>query len=240
MLFFYIRHGTPIYHPDSLTEHGKEEAKALAERFAYGGLDKVYSSSSVRAFQTAEATCAKLGLQCEQLDWAREDLAGQDFGVKADDGNTIWCFWHEKYISMFQSEEVTNLRYDWPQYEGFNDTNFKSGYERIGKESDKFFKQLGFEHDLKRHVYNYAQKRYDKVALFAHGGFGMAFLSYLLDIPYPEFCLKFVHLHTTGVAVIEFPENNKCGYCMPRIVEYGNDAHLYKCGLEPYHFVDKF
>ena len=33
MLFFYVRHGDPIYNPDSLTPLGHEQAKALSKRF---------------------------------------------------------------------------------------------------------------------------------------------------------------------------------------------------------------
>ena len=39
MLFFYVRHGDPIYNPDSLTPLGHEQAKALSKRFATYGLD---------------------------------------------------------------------------------------------------------------------------------------------------------------------------------------------------------
>ena len=31
MVFYYIRHGDPIYDPDSLTEHGHKQAEALAK-----------------------------------------------------------------------------------------------------------------------------------------------------------------------------------------------------------------
>lgn len=32
MLLFYIRHGDPIYIPDSLTDLGKRQAEAVARR----------------------------------------------------------------------------------------------------------------------------------------------------------------------------------------------------------------
>ena len=32
MLLFYVRHGDPIYSPDSLTEQGQLQAEALVER----------------------------------------------------------------------------------------------------------------------------------------------------------------------------------------------------------------
>ena len=41
MLFFYIRHGDPIYEPDSLTVLGQKQAEALSKRLAMYGIDKV-------------------------------------------------------------------------------------------------------------------------------------------------------------------------------------------------------
>ena len=49
MLFFYVRHGDPIYDPDSLTEKGKQQAQALARRLSVHGLDKIFSSPMIRA-----------------------------------------------------------------------------------------------------------------------------------------------------------------------------------------------
>ncbi|MBO6263170.1 MAG: histidine phosphatase family protein [Clostridia bacterium] len=44
MILYYIRHGDPIYDPDSLTELGHKQAEALANRFALYGLDEIYCS----------------------------------------------------------------------------------------------------------------------------------------------------------------------------------------------------
>ncbi len=57
MLFFYIRHGDPIYEPDSLTVLGQKQADALAKRLSIYGIDRIYSSPSGRAVQTAKSTC---------------------------------------------------------------------------------------------------------------------------------------------------------------------------------------
>ena len=46
MIFYYIRHGDPIYDPDSLTPLGEKQAEALAKRLALYGIDKIYSSPS--------------------------------------------------------------------------------------------------------------------------------------------------------------------------------------------------
>ena len=49
MLLYFIRHGDPIYVPDSLTPLGHRQAEAVGRRLALHGLDAVYSSPSNRA-----------------------------------------------------------------------------------------------------------------------------------------------------------------------------------------------
>ena len=49
MLLFSIRHGEPIYDPDSLTPFGHRQAEAVAKRLALYGIDEIYASSSNRA-----------------------------------------------------------------------------------------------------------------------------------------------------------------------------------------------
>lgn len=56
MILYYVRHGQPIYDPDSLTELGHRQAKALSKRMAALGVDKVYCSTSNRAVLTAKPT----------------------------------------------------------------------------------------------------------------------------------------------------------------------------------------
>ena len=60
MILYYVRHGDPIYNPDSLTPLGQRQAEAVGKRLALYGIDEVYSSDSNRAMQTAEPTCQLL------------------------------------------------------------------------------------------------------------------------------------------------------------------------------------
>ncbi|MCQ2478775.1 MAG: hypothetical protein MJ091_06180, partial [Clostridia bacterium] len=70
---------------------------------------------------------------------------------------------------------------------------------------------------------------YDKrIALFAHQGFGIAFLSSILDIPYPEFSMRFAIQHS-GVTVIYF--KNGGDSIIPQVLQLSNDSHLYAEGL---------
>ena len=54
MLLYYVRHGEPTYDPDELTPNGKRQAEAVARRLARFGLDKIFSSTAIRAQQTAK------------------------------------------------------------------------------------------------------------------------------------------------------------------------------------------
>lgn len=229
MLFFYIRHGDPIYDPDSLTPLGHEQAKAVSKRLAMYGLDKIYASTSNRAIQTAKPTCELLGLEPELLDFAHEDHTWCDFSVPMLHGTGITWIWNEpENRIILSSKEVRDLGDKWYNHPAFANYNFQKGIERIYDETDKFFASLGYEHERYSGRYKITRKNSDRIALFAHQGFGLAFLSVLLDIPYPQFCTHFDFCHT-GMTVIDFPD--LCGYSVPRVLAHSLDSHLYKEGL---------
>ena len=73
MLLYYIRHGDPIYSPDSLTPLGEEQAESVARRLSRFGVDEIYSSPSNRAMRTADATCRLLGKEMHTLDFLNEN-----------------------------------------------------------------------------------------------------------------------------------------------------------------------
>ena len=57
MLLFYLRHGDPIYNPDSLTPLGMRQADAPEKQLSLYGPDKMLTSSSHRAVLTAQPMC---------------------------------------------------------------------------------------------------------------------------------------------------------------------------------------
>lgn len=240
MYFFYVRHGQPIYSPDSLTEHGKKQAEALSERFAYCGLDRIYSSSSTRAVMTAQPTADKLGLEIHQLPFAHEDIVWREFAFTMSNGVYTWCFYDKEMLEQFNKPEIRNLGDNWLDHPLFNNGKgkYREGFERIRKASDAFFEELGFIKDRENHRFIVKEKKYEKVAFFAHAGFSMEFLSDILDIPYPLYCTRYENPTHSGVTVIYFPDDGQ--YCVPKVLEYSNDSHLYKAGLEPFHYKEKF
>ena len=54
MIFFYIRHGDPIYNPDSLTPLGMRQADAIAKRLSLYGKNQEQNKPS-HCFKTRKA-----------------------------------------------------------------------------------------------------------------------------------------------------------------------------------------
>ena len=228
MLLFYIRHGDPIYEPDSLTPLGKRQAEALAKRLALYGVDRIYASSSERAKETAMPTCEMLKKEMTVLDWCNEHHSFWELCCKRADGSHTWCFCIPEMKELFHRADVRATGREWYKHPAFQDTKFGQNMERVGKETEQLMASLGYVHDVERCGYRAERPNDQRIALFAHHGFGMSFLSNLLDIPFPMFCTRFDISHS-GMTVIEFP--NQEGIVYPQVLQLSNDSHLYREGL---------
>lgn len=228
MLLFYVRHGDPIYDPDSLTPLGHEQAKSLAKRFVTYGLDRIYSSPSVRAQQTAQPTCDLLGKEKTVCPWACESVAWRYFSIDASTGIHTWCFYDPVILELFGSREVRELGDRWYEHPAFAKYDFAEGVQYINAAVDEFFLSLGYRHDRENRRYEVVKPNEERVALFAHQGMGLYFFSSMLDIPYPEFATHFDFGHSS-MSVIDFRQNGK--YVYPKVLQTSNDAHLYRDGL---------
>lgn len=233
MFFYYVRHGDPIYDPDSLTPLGHKQAAALAKRMSLYGLDEIYSSTSIRAQMTAQPTCEALGKEKTLLDWTNEGHVFGEFSVKREDGSPTWVFHSQKYRELLNSAQVRALGVKWYTHPDLISDNFEKGVKRVDAETDAFMLQLGFRHDRENACYEVVKPNDKRIALFAHEGFGKAFLSSLLDIPYPQIALRY-ELGHSSVTVIHFDEHGE--KVIPRVLQWSNDSHLYKEGiLTGYH-----
>ena len=236
MLFFLIRHGDPIYEPDSLTPLGHRQAEAVAKRLARYGLDKIYTSTSNRAMQTAVPTCELLHTGAETLDWCNEDRYSWEYFTIIDKkGERHWVFQDDDTVQMMVSPEVRALGERWFDHPYFGQTRCKEGVAFIQKQADDFLASLGFVHDREKGVYHRQAPKHERVALFAHQGFSLAFLSAVLDIPYPMLCTHFDTSHSC-VTMLEFEDK---AVTVPRVLTLSNDAHIYREGL-PTRYNDMF
>ena len=129
---------------------------------------------------------------------------------------------------LFVSKEVKKLGDKWYEHPDILKFNFKSGVDRVNGYVDNWIATLGYEHIREKGLYKAVFSNNDRIALFAHQAFGLAFLSSLLDIPYPYICTHFDMGHT-GMTAIEFKEID--GIVIPKILSLANDSHIYKDGL---------
>lgn len=222
MILFYIRHGEPIYDPDSLTPVGEKQAESVSKRLALYGVDKIYSSTSNRAIQTARPLCDLMKTEPILLDFCNEKYAIADLTIDRGERRK-WIFRDKELKYLLAEEEVLSLGHDWYKHPRL--ARFQSGIERINRESDEFLKSLGYEHIKRTGRYIVHKPNEERIALFAHHGFGLAFLSNILDIPFPVFANHFELCHS-GMTVIEFAEED--GISMPRVLTLSSDSHLYK------------
>lgn len=228
MILYYVRHGDPIYEPDQLTALGAVQAAAVAKRLALNGMDRVYSSTSNRARQTAQPLCDLVKREAVLLDWCSEAHAWEELTTVNEQGQKVWCCAEPRTRDLFAREEVRRLGRLWYTHPAFQGTNYAAGITRLQRETDGFLAGLGYRHDPEGNCYVSEGGRSEKVALFAHAGAGGAILSSILDIPYPLFAPRFDMGHT-GVTVIRFPEEP--GRVYPEVLTFSNDSHLYREGL---------
>ncbi|MBQ8508634.1 MAG: histidine phosphatase family protein [Clostridia bacterium] len=217
MLLFIVRHGDPIYDPDSLTPKGHEQAEALVRRFSVNGLDRIYSSPMVRAQQTAAPTAKALGLTVQIEEWTSENLAGRDLFYTDSQGRRMWYFQAdpgeigEAGLDRFPSEEE----------------RYAQGLKRIADASDEFLSRHGYVREGK--LYRIERANEERIAVFCHGGFGLTWLSHLLGFPAQHFGMTHDMTHS-GVTLLEFA-NHPSGWTIPRMLIENDMSHILAAGL---------
>lgn len=225
MLFYYIRHGDPTYNPDELTPLGHQQALAAAKRLSLFGLDKIFCSTSNRARETALPTCQLLKKDAVSVDFVNEKYAFRDFCMQSEQKRT-WMWDVPAVRAILRNPEVAALGHKW--YEHPDLAVFRAGWERIDRECTAFFTALGYERIAGSPAFKAIAPTEERVALFAHAGFGRAFFSWLLHIPLPQVATQFDICHT-GISAIAFEEEN--GLVYPRLLIFSSDGHLYREGL---------
>ena len=114
MLFFYIRHGDPIYNPDSLTPFGHRQAEAVGRMLSHYKIDEIYASTSERAKMTAAPLAEIIKKDVTLLDFANEGHAWQSLTCysKARECNT-WLFHSPEMKELFHEPELMALGHRW-------------------------------------------------------------------------------------------------------------------------------
>lgn len=216
MKIIFVRHGHPDYAKDCLTEKGHLQAKAAAERLKDEKVDKIFSSTCGRAYETACHIAACHNMDITQLDFMREI----DWGTP-NTGDFVhpWdCA--DKWIA--DGKKIMNC--DWRSTPEYKDTTFLKNYDKVITGFDDWIGSLGLcrEGDY----YRVTKENDDTIMLVSHGGSSSAVLSHILNVPFPFVC-QTIRPYFTAITVVSF--KNKIGELVAPKFELVNDArHIEK------------
>lgn len=222
MRLYIIRHADPDYVRDSITEAGRREAAALAERLVREKIDELYSSPLGRAQETAGYTAKALGKEVSILPWTREI---SDAAVEIDGFGRI-AAWDAPGELVLQHTQELDAN-GWMETPWTRETGLQRHYDYIASSSDKFLLEQGYRREGSKYKVVGANEK--KIALFCHGGFGLCFLSHLLRIP-PAYLWTAFWLPPSSVTTVLF-ETRTDRWAVPRCLAMAEVSHLYAAGL---------
>lgn len=228
MILYIVRHGEPIYGPDTLTELGRKQAQALVRRFEKSGLDRIFSSPMGRARETAQPTADALGLPVKIEPWTRE--IWPELAPVMDDGKRSFVI--DLPADILRSPENRDHYADWYNMPAMERIEGKQVMNRVVRHSDDFLRRLGYRR-VQDGVYECEKPNDEKVAVFCHAGFGITWMTHLLGVP-PHVIWSSFYMTHTGVTVVNF-EQNPSGLVTPRCLCWSDMSHLLDTDL-PYSY----
>lgn len=214
MRIVFVRHGEPDYVHDCLTEAGRRQAAAAAERMAGEGISEIYASPCGRASETAAFTARRLGLPVTTVDYMREISWGGP-GIP-EDGHP-WTLGDRLLESDFDFRAD-----DWREHPYFRDNAATRHFRDISARIDGFLEGFGYRHRSSSFLCETDAER--TVALFSHGGSGACALAHLLALPFP-YVAAMMPYDFTSVTILAFPVA-KGAAVHPRLELFNDCAHI--------------
>jgi len=228
MILYIVRHGEPLYGPDTLTDLGRKQAQALVRRFEKSGLDRIFSSPMGRARETAQPTADALGLPVKIEPWMRE--IWPELVITLPDGRLSFVI--DMPADMLRSPENRDHYNDWYAMPALESIEGQQVWARVTRYSDDFLLRLGYRR-VQDGVYSAENPTEEHVTVFCHAGFGITWLAHLLGIP-PHLVWSSFYMTHTGVTVLHFAQNPS-GLITPRCLCLSDMSHLLDSGL-PYRY----
>lgn len=221
MRIYFVRHGHPDYKKNCLTELGHKQASAAAERLKSSGIERVFSSTMGRAWQTAEHTANALGLDVIPCEFAREISWGPMDDTPMLDGGHPWLLTAR---TIAQGKNLFDP--NWRESEHYCNNKFLMTTENVITGLDAWLETLGYKREGSFYRAT-GEGKHKTVALFGHGTASATVFSHLFNVPIPQ-VIGLLYIDYTCVTVVEFPD--KVGELVyPKLVS--TDAHHIK-GLE--------
>ena len=220
MRIVFVRHGHPDYVNDCLTELGRQQAIACAEKMVYEGIDLIFSSTCGRAMETAEFTAKRLGIRVIPEDFMREVKWGEidESSVLVDNGHP----WNTAQV-LSEDSDFGLMSFDWRDHKYFSGNKVTSCVDFVGDSFSKWLTQFGLRFCENGKIYC-ANPCDDTVAVFSHGGSGAAMLSKLFNLPFPYVCLTY-NMNFTSITVVDIPSKQD-SFVAPRLARLNDDRHV--------------
>lgn len=228
MRILIIRHADPEYVTDSLTGEGVKEARALAERLASGLEGKVthlYTSPKGRARATALPSEKALGLEASIETWTRELTYWPRLRNGDRPGEGGLAMWDISAAHVRAAKDLSSVS-QWDEFVEIKDV--KSHYETLQVDSDAFIARHGYVRE--GHHYRIVKPNRDIIAVFCHGGFGLTWLSHLLNMPLAVAWTSF-YMAPSSITTILFDERSP-DFAYPRAIAVGDVGHIYSNNLQ--------
>ena len=218
MIIHFIRHGHPNYQNDCLTELGKKQATAAAERLRDCGIQRIYSSPKGRAMETASYTADALGQEITVCEFMKE------LSWRSSDGEPILANGHPWEVAGILASQGVNLSdTDWRSKEPYCRSLIVERIEKAVTGFDGFLAELGYVREGEQ--YRVVGESTDTtIAIFSHAGSSSAVLSHLLNIPFPLFCGAFP-VNFTSVTTIRLSNRMGALFC-PKMILFNDARHI--------------
>lgn len=221
MRLYIIRHASPDYDRDTITNNGHQEAAALSEFLGALHIDEIYSSPLGRAVDTAQYAVDRLKLPVTLESWVEELV--QLWIPEID--KTLWDF----DGSFFRSTEILSRLNSWQSVSPLDHPRLAEVQRMVAQRSDEFLSRQGLVRE--DGVYRIVRQNQKQIAVFCHLGLGLTWLSHLLEIPLPLVWAGF-YLYPASVTTILF-EERPVGIAVPRCLGLGDISHLVAQGIQP-------
>lgn len=219
MKIYLIRHAEPDYPNNTITAAGHLEAQALADFLQHAGIDRIYSSPINRAVHTMQYTADLLGIEPVIETWTSE-LSWQ----APDEQGDLKAAWNIPGEKVRASQPYPDHGF-WPGQAPYKD--YVNLYNTIKTDSDDFIQRHGYTREDGRYRIDASSK--ETIAVFCHMGFGLTWLSHLLELPFPLVWSSF-WLAPSSITTILFEERSK-QWAVPRCIGLGQVTHLHKADL---------
>jgi len=213
MQIFIIRHADPDSDYVGISKAGHLQAATLAESLRQRGVDEIYCSPMKRALDTMQYSAKILNIEPAIEEWMSE--LGWWIECEPWGKRSAWNLPGEVIRSEERPDPLTS--------------QMKKDIGGLRNASDSFFERLGYKRCGGR--YRVVGGNDKKIAVFTHGGFGLAWLSHLLELPIELIWCGF-WLDPCSITTVHFEERSR-EWAVPRCLCVGDVSHLTVRGLSP-------